>query len=170
MEYVLHYANGAEGYLAHSGVKGMKWGKWNAETAARYGNVKTSHNRTALKSEKAFWKSQAAYATGNKAKGDSLYKKHVKLEQKEYDRRNKKAINDKANEYWKVRKRQGKNAASIKMVDDYNKDVAKSEDNKIFYDAVFRKYGKKEAHRQTMKNAAVGGAVGAGAAIVRVLL
>ena len=36
MEYVLRYTNGLSRYLIHSGVKGMKWGVWNAETAAKY--------------------------------------------------------------------------------------------------------------------------------------
>ena len=37
-----------ERYLAHHGVKGMKWGKWNPETAARYagGKVKGAVNTT----------------------------------------------------------------------------------------------------------------------------
>ena len=29
-----------EQYLMHHGVKGMKWGEWNAETAARYSGTK----------------------------------------------------------------------------------------------------------------------------------
>lgn len=35
--YVVHYSDGSEGYLAHYGVKGMKWGVWNEDTRARYG-------------------------------------------------------------------------------------------------------------------------------------
>lgn len=35
MEYLVYYSNGEEGYLSHSGVKGMKWGVWNEETKAR---------------------------------------------------------------------------------------------------------------------------------------
>lgn len=37
MDYHVTFEDGSEGYLSHYGVKGMKWGKWNAETAARYG-------------------------------------------------------------------------------------------------------------------------------------
>lgn len=36
MDYKVTFADGSEAF-AHSGVKGMKWGVWNAETAARYG-------------------------------------------------------------------------------------------------------------------------------------
>lgn len=36
MEYLIHYSDGSEGYLAHYGVKGMKWDVWNDETRARY--------------------------------------------------------------------------------------------------------------------------------------
>lgn len=36
MDYVFTFEDGSEGYLAHHGVKGMKWGVWNAETRARY--------------------------------------------------------------------------------------------------------------------------------------
>ena len=32
-------AIGEEDHLAHYGVKGMHWGVWNAETAARYSRV-----------------------------------------------------------------------------------------------------------------------------------
>jgi hypothetical protein len=37
MDYLITFEDGSEGYLAHHGIKGMKWGKWNAETAAKYG-------------------------------------------------------------------------------------------------------------------------------------
>jgi hypothetical protein len=36
MEYLLSFDDGSEAFLAHYGIKGMKWGKWNAETRARY--------------------------------------------------------------------------------------------------------------------------------------
>ena len=36
MDYRFTFEDGTEA-LAHHGVKGMKWGVWNAETAARYG-------------------------------------------------------------------------------------------------------------------------------------
>ena len=35
MEYKITFTDGSEAYLAHSGVKGMKWGVWNEETRAR---------------------------------------------------------------------------------------------------------------------------------------
>jgi hypothetical protein len=34
--YVLSFEDGSYGYLAHHGIKGMKWGVWNSETRARY--------------------------------------------------------------------------------------------------------------------------------------
>ena len=47
MDYLVTMDTG-ERYLAHHGVKGMKWGKWNPETAARYagGKVKGAVNTT----------------------------------------------------------------------------------------------------------------------------
>ncbi len=36
MEYVVHFDDGSEAYLAHHGVMGMKWGVRNAETQAKY--------------------------------------------------------------------------------------------------------------------------------------
>ena len=35
MDYVVTFEDGSSGYLAHHGIKGMKWGVWNAETKAR---------------------------------------------------------------------------------------------------------------------------------------
>lgn len=35
MLYKLTFEDGSNGYLAHHGVKGMKWGVWNDETRAR---------------------------------------------------------------------------------------------------------------------------------------
>ena len=37
MEYHITFTDGSNAFLAHHGVKGMKWGKWNAETQAKYG-------------------------------------------------------------------------------------------------------------------------------------
>lgn len=36
MEYKLTFEDGSKAILAHHGVKGMKWGKWSPETAAKY--------------------------------------------------------------------------------------------------------------------------------------
>lgn len=36
MEYKLTFEDGSSAHLSHSGKKGMKWGVWNPETAARY--------------------------------------------------------------------------------------------------------------------------------------
>ena len=37
MAYKLTFEDGSEAYLEHHGIKGMKWGVWNAETKAKYG-------------------------------------------------------------------------------------------------------------------------------------
>lgn len=37
MEYLVTFDDGSSAFLAHHGVKGMKWGRWNAETKAKYG-------------------------------------------------------------------------------------------------------------------------------------
>lgn len=42
MEYLLTFDNGSQAMLEHSGVKGMKWGVWNAETKVRYSGDKGS--------------------------------------------------------------------------------------------------------------------------------
>lgn len=36
MDYLITFSDGSEGYFAHSGVKGMKWGTWKPETAYKY--------------------------------------------------------------------------------------------------------------------------------------
>ena len=36
MEFILMFEDGSSACLEHYGVKGMKWGKWNPETRARY--------------------------------------------------------------------------------------------------------------------------------------
>lgn len=36
MPYKLTFEDGSSAYLEHHGIKGMKWGIWNAETQARY--------------------------------------------------------------------------------------------------------------------------------------
>ena len=37
MDYLVHYEDGSNGYLSHHGIRGMKWGVWNAETKRRHG-------------------------------------------------------------------------------------------------------------------------------------
>lgn len=41
MEYLIHYANGEEAFLAHHGVKGMHWGVRNEDTLAKYNNSRS---------------------------------------------------------------------------------------------------------------------------------
>lgn len=50
MEYRLTFADGSEAYLEHHGIKGMKWGVWNAETRARYAHTVKESGKAALKS------------------------------------------------------------------------------------------------------------------------
>lgn len=40
MDYRVTFEDGSEA-LAHYGIKGMKWGVWNEETKARYGESKS---------------------------------------------------------------------------------------------------------------------------------
>jgi hypothetical protein len=49
MEFKMTFENGSEAIL-HSGIKGMKWGVWNAETAARYGRKGGTKHKTGLSS------------------------------------------------------------------------------------------------------------------------
>ena len=37
MPFLIHFANGGEAFLAHHGIKGMRWGVWNEETQQKYG-------------------------------------------------------------------------------------------------------------------------------------
>lgn len=46
------FEDGSE-YLAHHGVKGMKWGVWNAETRAKYGRVGSSRKKGLNQTQKA---------------------------------------------------------------------------------------------------------------------
>lgn len=39
MHYKLTFEDGSEAFLAHHGIKGMKWGVWNDETKSRYYNI-----------------------------------------------------------------------------------------------------------------------------------
>ena len=41
MDYKFTFQDGSEA-MAHYGVQGMKWGKWNAETQTRYANAGNS--------------------------------------------------------------------------------------------------------------------------------
>ena len=72
MDYLLTFEDGSEGYLAHHGVKGMKWGVWNAETASRYsgGRGHRAIARANKKVNKAFGK----YENAVKTTGESSYK------------------------------------------------------------------------------------------------
>lgn len=45
MDYKFTFEDGSTGYLAHHGIKGMKWGVWNEETKARRGGLKESFKK-----------------------------------------------------------------------------------------------------------------------------
>ena len=47
MEYRLTFKDGSDAYLAHHGVKGMKWGVWNNDTKNRYMGSKSKGRRFA---------------------------------------------------------------------------------------------------------------------------
>lgn len=49
MEFKMTFQDGSEALL-HSGIKGMKWGVWNSETAARYGRKGGTQHKTGLTS------------------------------------------------------------------------------------------------------------------------
>ncbi len=46
------FEDGSE-YLVHHGVKGMKWGVWNAETRAKYGHGRSSRKKGLSQTQKA---------------------------------------------------------------------------------------------------------------------
>lgn len=52
MPYKLTFQDGSSAYLAHYGVLGMHWGKWNAETAARYNKHGAKGAKHLAKAEK----------------------------------------------------------------------------------------------------------------------
>lgn len=82
MEYKVTFEDGSEA-LAHYGVLGMKWGKWNAETAAKYAH---RGNRGARAYEKGDKLTAKFEKTGNEkyrqkasqqyAKGDKATQEH----------------------------------------------------------------------------------------------
>lgn len=70
MEYKLTFEDGSSGYLAHHGIRGMKWGVWNADTSARYkhlnGNNNTKTYANYVKADQKAWRnSNGAYSSPN---------------------------------------------------------------------------------------------------------
>lgn len=56
MEYRVVFVDGTDGYLEHFGVKGMKWGVWNAETRARYLGLHNSRSGSVGGTSSKSWK------------------------------------------------------------------------------------------------------------------
>lgn len=70
MEYVFTFSDGSKA-LAHSGVKGMKWGVWNEETRTRYSSG--SGHRSIMKANKKVDKAAKEYDDAVKSKGKDSY-------------------------------------------------------------------------------------------------
>ena len=76
MDYRFVFEDGSES-LMHHGIKGMKWGVWNAETSKRYGHRNSIRKGTKFK--------RITYAADKKAKLDSpTYVSTNKSDYKEY--------------------------------------------------------------------------------------
>lgn len=77
-----------EDYLAHYGVRGMKWGVWNAETAARYAGRHTKSARGKMKAlvkqKKEEHESRVA-SRRKKRQFDRMTRKTYKLSAKKYN-------------------------------------------------------------------------------------
>lgn len=78
-------------YIEHHGIKGMKWGVWNAETAARYAGVVGRKLKTAVKK-----------GVDNK-KAEFAENRQKKKEQKAFDKETQKKYHLSAKEYEKLR-------------------------------------------------------------------
>lgn len=63
MPYKLTFEDGSDGYLAHHGIKGMKWGVWNDETRAR----RTGVHATRRQQDRQLKKVNKSYEKANKA-------------------------------------------------------------------------------------------------------
>ena len=73
-EMKLAFEDGSSGYLVHYGIKGMKWGVWNAETKARYNENPALREERDLKDREnaAITASLSSLATLAKTGGDPL--------------------------------------------------------------------------------------------------
>ena len=93
MDYLVTFEDGSSGYLAHHGVKGMKWGVWNTETKARYSGGSRKEmciqNRKA-KAEEAYYKSgkDSMAKTINRRRYNSLVNKFAPYRGSTKDQKN----------------------------------------------------------------------------------
>lgn len=102
MDYLVTFEDGSSGYLAHYGVKGMKWGVWNSETMRRYriskrrrrfDRINSRYEKKSKAIDKAFNKNaKTAATTLNKVSRDpstkyttKTFKLHKQME-KYFDR------------------------------------------------------------------------------------
>lgn len=60
MTVKITFEDGTSGYLAHYGVKGMKWGVWNSETKAKYGDAES--HPSVEKRKRAYNKAELRYS------------------------------------------------------------------------------------------------------------
>lgn len=83
MDYIVTFEDGSSGYLAHHGVKGMKWGKWNPETQARYsGGTSPRDYQKRLNALDHDLRVSTMYATNAANTQDIFQRKARKAEQK----------------------------------------------------------------------------------------
>ena len=76
MDYVITTSTGGA-YLLHSGVKGMKWGVWNAETKKRYSSGRG--HRSITRADKKVDKRAAQYSKAVSKKGEDSKRAKTKL-------------------------------------------------------------------------------------------
>lgn len=77
--YLLSFEDGTYGYLAHHGIKGMKWGVWNDETRSRY--TAGPGHRSITKANKKVDKKSAVYQEAVKTHGQDSYQARAAAKQ-----------------------------------------------------------------------------------------
>lgn len=87
--YKFTFEDGSETYLEHHGVKGMHWGEWNSETAARYrgGNSSVSGAKKTVRQLNALDK-RKAIETGKEREADKQADRYLAKAEKSQQRGN----------------------------------------------------------------------------------
>ena len=91
MEYLISFDDGSSAFLAHHGVKGMKWGVWNDETKSKYGGgdssakgaKRTIRDLNRLDKRRAVEVGKAAHfsnSSADYAKRSAIAEKHGRME------------------------------------------------------------------------------------------